>query len=132
LTSPEVFGQQLQNTTNATQAGPALMTDLTESDFEEITDDLNSARQAVKDNDPAEAIGDLGSAETEARVLMIQIGGGGSHGGQELSTVLNNINMAQEASGNNDTLKAFQEINKADTELLKIIQKLPSGEDEND
>ena len=47
-------------------------------------------------------------------------------------TVLNNINMALDSSGNNDTLKAFQEINSADTELLKITQKLPADGDEDD
>jgi hypothetical protein len=63
---------------------------------------------------------------------MIQVGGGDSPGGQQLLTVLNHINIAQDASGNNDTLKAFQEINTADTELLKVTQKLPSDGDEND
>jgi hypothetical protein len=40
--------------------------------------------------------------------------------------------VAQDASGNNDTLKAFQEINTADIELLKITQKLPADEDGDD
>jgi hypothetical protein len=63
---------------------------------------------------------------------MTQIGGENSPGAHLLSTVLNHINTAQDASGNNDTLKAFQEINSADTELLKITQKLPADGDEND
>jgi hypothetical protein len=36
---------------------------------------------------------------------------------------------ARDASGNNDTLKAFQQINTADTELLKVTQKLPAEGD---
>ena len=48
---------------------------LTQSDFGELTDNINSAREALKDNDPAVAIGDLGSAETEVRVFMTQVGG---------------------------------------------------------
>jgi hypothetical protein len=42
---------------------------------------------------------------------MTQVGGENSTGGQQLLTALDHINMAQDASGNNDTLKAFQEIN---------------------
>ncbi|MGB8087649.1 MAG: hypothetical protein WCF07_15295 [Nitrososphaeraceae archaeon] len=152
LTTSEVFGQNStssnltqatgqQNTTNANStssnltqaaAGPGPMGVLTQSDFGELTDNINSAREALKDNDPAGAIGDLGSAETEVRVFMTQVGGEDSPGGQQLLTVLNHINMAQDSSGNNDTLKAFQEINSADTELLKITQKLPADEDEDD
>ena len=105
---------------------------LTQSDFGELKDNINSAREALRDNDPAGAIGDLGSAETEVRVFMTQVGGEDSPGGQQLLTVLNHINMAQDSSGNNDTLKAFQEINSADTELLKITQKLPADGDEDD
>ena len=151
LTAAEVFGQNAtafnqtqatgqQNTTNATSmssnltqaAGPGPMGALTQSDFGELTDNLNSAREALRDNDPAGAVGDLGSAETEVRVFMTQLGGEDSPGGQQLLTVLNNINMAQDSSGNNDTLKAFQEINTADTELVKITQKLPAGGDEDE
>ena len=150
LTTSEVFGQNRyiiqfnassreQNTTNAnstssnlTQAGPGPMAALSQSDFGELTDNINSAREALKDNDPAGAIGDLGSAETEVRVFMTQVGGEDSPGGQQLLTVLNHINTAQDSSGNNDTLKAFQEINSADTELLKITQKLPADGDEDD
>ena len=108
------------------------MAALIQSNFGELTDNLNSAREALKDNDPAGAIGDLGSAETGVRVFMTQVGGEDSPGGQQLLTVLNHINMAQDSSGNNDTLKAFQEINTADTELLKITQKLPADGDEDD
>lgn len=143
LTASEVFGQNAissnqtqatgqQNTTNATStqaAAPSPMADLTQSNFEELTNNLNSAREALRDNDPAGAVGDLGSAETEVRVFMTQLGGEYSPGGQQLLTVLNHINMAQDSSGNNDTLKAFQEINTADTELVKITQKLPADGD---
>ena len=133
LTTSEVFGQN-STSSNLTQAaaGPGPMAALSQSDFGELTDNINSAREALKDNDPAGAIGDLGSAETEVRVFMTQVGGEDSPGGQQLLTVLNHINTAQDSSGNNDTLKAFQEINSADTELLKITQKLPADGDEDD
>ena len=136
LTTTEVFGQQ--NTTNATSTSsnltqavvPGFM-NLTQSDFGEVTDNLNSAREALRDSDLAGAIGDIGSAETEVRVFMTQVGGD-SPGGQLLLTVLDHINTAQDASGNNETLKAFQEINTADLELLKITQNLPPDGDHND
>jgi hypothetical protein len=146
LTASEVFGQNAtssnltqatgqQNTTNATSSqatGPGPMGTLTQSDFGELTDNLNSAREALKDNDPSGAVGDLGSAETEVRVFMTEVGGEDSAGGQQLLAVLNHINSAQDSSGNNDTLTAFQAINTADTELLKITQKLPAGGDDDD
>jgi hypothetical protein len=146
LTTAEVFGQNAtasnqtqatgqQNTTNATStqaAAPSPMGVLTQSDFGELADNLNSAREALRDNDPAGAVGDLGSAETAVRVFMTQVGGEDSPGGQQLLPVLNNINAAQDASGNNDTMRAFQKINTADTELLKVTQKLPAGEGEDE
>jgi hypothetical protein len=133
LTNSDVFGQN-STSSNLTQAaaGPGPMAALTQSDFGDLTDNLNSAREALRDNDPAGAVGDLGSAETEVRVFMTQLGGEDSPGGQQLLTVINHINMAQDSSGNNDTLKAFQEINTADTELVKITQKLPADGDEDD
>jgi hypothetical protein len=140
-TTSEIFGQQQQNSTNATStssnltqaAGPGPMSDLTRSDFGELIDSLNSAREAIRDYDLAGALDELGSAETEVRVFMTRIGGEASPGGQQMLTVLNNINLAQDASGNNDTLKAFQRINIADMEILKITQKLPAdGNNEND
>ena len=140
LTPSEIFGQQQQNSTNATSAssnltqaaGPGPMSDLTRSEFGELPDSLNSAREAIRDNDLAGALDDLGSAETEVRVFMTRVGGEDSPGGQQLLAVLNNINLAQDTSGNNETLKAFQRINIADMEILKITQKLPADGDEND
>ena len=134
LKASEVPGQ-LQNTSNATSTStnltqarvPEPMAILTQSDFGELTDSLNSAGDAIKDNDPAGALGDLASAETDVRVFMMQVGGEDSLGGQQLLTILKHINMAQDASGTNDTTKASQEINSANTELLKITQTLPEN-----
>ena len=58
------------------------MSDLTRSEFRELTDSLNSAREAIRDNDLAGALDDLGSAETEVRVFMTRVGGEDSPGGQ--------------------------------------------------
>ena len=73
---------QQQNTTNTTSiasnqtqgAVPSSMANLTQSDFEELTDNLNAVREAIQDNDLAEAVSELGSAETEVRIFMIQVG----------------------------------------------------------
>ena len=64
------------------------MAALTQSDFGVLKDNLDSAREALRDNDSAGAVGDLGSAETELRTFMTQVGGENSTGGQQLSTVL--------------------------------------------
>jgi hypothetical protein len=144
LTNYEASGQQ-QNATNATNATATTsnqtgstaqnqtgaMADLTRSDLNQLTDNLNAAREAVQDNDPAGAVGDLGSARTELNILMTRVGGEDSPGGQQLMAVRNQIDSAEEAAGNSDTLKASQGINAADTELLKVIQNLPEdGDDE--
>ena len=137
-TNYEALGQQ-QNATNATatisnQTGSAAqnqtMADLTRSDFNQLTDNLNAAREAVQDNDPAGAVGELGSARTELNVLMTRVGGEDTPGGQQLMAVRNQIDAAEDAAGNSDTLKASQGINGADAELLKITQNLPEDGDE--
>jgi hypothetical protein len=137
LTNFEAFGQQ-PNATNATatisnQTGASdnqTMGVLTQEDFNTLTDNLNAARESIQENDPAGAVGELGSAETELNTLMTQVGGEDSPGGQQLVIVRTHIDMAEEASGNSDTLKASQEINAADTELVKITRILPADGDE--
>lgn len=139
LTNLEALGQQ-QNATNATaavsnQTGAAAgnqtstMAGLSQEDFNTLKDNLNAARDTVQDNDPAGAVSDLGSARTELNILMTRVGGEDSPGGQQLIAVRNHIDAAEDAAGNADTLKAFQAINAADTELLKITQIIPADEE---
>jgi type II secretory pathway pseudopilin PulG len=139
LTNLETLGQQ-QNATNATaaasnQTGAAAgnqtstMAGLSQEDFNTLKDNLNAARDTVQDNDPAGAVSELGSARTELNILMTRVGGEDSPGGQQLIAVRNHIDAAEDAAGNADTLKAFQAINAADTELLKITQIIPADEE---
>ena len=97
--------------------------------FNTLKDNLNAARDTVQDNDPAGAVSELGSARTELNILMTRVGGEDSPGGQQLIAVRNHIDAAEDAAGNADTLKAFQGINAADTELLKITQIIPADEE---
>jgi hypothetical protein len=117
LTNFEAFGQQP-------------MADLTQEDFIPLTDNLNAAREAIRDNDTAGAVGELGSAETGLNILMTRVGGEDSPGGQLLVVVRNHIDIAEDASGNSDPLKASQGINAADTELLNITRNLPADGDD--
>jgi hypothetical protein len=89
------------------------MADLTRSDFGELTDSLNSAREAIRDNDPAGALGDLGS---ETEVFMIRVGEGGenSPGGQQLLMVLNDYSKKEDIR---KVLTAFAE---RDSQLYSI------------
>ena len=139
LTNLEALGQQ-QNATNSTaavsnQTGAAAgnqtstMAGLSQEDFNTLKDNLNAARDTVQDNDPAGAVSELGSARTELNILMTRVGGEDSPGGQQLMAVRNHIDAAEDAAGNADTLKAFQGINAADTELLKITQIIPADEE---
>jgi type II secretory pathway pseudopilin PulG len=139
LTNLEALGQQ-QNATNATAAvsnqteaaagnQTSTMAGLSQEDFNTLKDNLNAARDTVQDNDPAGAVSELGSARTELNILMTRVGGEDSPGGQQLIAVRNHIDAAEDAAGNADTLKAFQGINAADTELLKITQIIPADEE---
>ena len=84
----------------------------------------------MQDNDPAGAVSELGSARTELNILMTRVGGEDSPGGQQLIAVRNPYCMRLRwSAGNADTLKAFQGINGADTELLKITQIIPADEE---
>ena len=105
------------------------MAGLSQEDFNTLKDNLNAARDTVQDNDPAGAVSELGSARTELNILMTRVGGEDSPGGQQLIAVRNHIDAAEDAAGNADTLKAFQGINAADTELLKITQIIPADEE---
>jgi hypothetical protein len=42
------------------------------------------------------------------------------------------IDSTRDALRNNDTVKALQQLNTADVELLKITQQLPPGEQEGE
>ena len=88
VTNLEVFGQNSTSSNLTQAAGPGPMTALTQSDFGDLTDNLNSAREALRDNDPEGAVGDLGSAETEVRVFMTQV-----RGGYRWTTIVDSIKL---------------------------------------
>jgi hypothetical protein len=50
-------------------------------------------------------------------------------GMQQFKPLQDSIDSTRDALRNNDTVKALQQLDTADVELLKITQQLPSGEE---
>jgi hypothetical protein len=73
------------------------------------------------DNDTAGAVDELGYAETKLNILLTRVRGEDNPGGQQIVVVRNHIDMAENASGSSDPVKASQGINAADTKIIKTI-----------
>jgi hypothetical protein len=51
---------------------------------------------------------------------------------QQFKPLQDSIDSTRDALSNNDTVKALQQLDTADVELLKISQQLPPGEEEGE
>ena len=125
LTQQEAVAQNT-TTTNQTQAA---MANLTQADFESVTDNLNAASEALQDNDTTEAYDTVNSVESELFDIA------NDQGEQNTKTLMqifkplqDNIDSTRDALRNNDTANAFQLLNSTDAELLKITPQLPAEE----
>ena len=123
-----------QTAGNQTQGGGAAtgaaMANLTQADFGPITDNLNTARESLQTNDTTAAYDAVNSAESQ---LFGLANGQGEQNMkammQQLKPLQDSIDSTRDALRNNDTVKALQQLDTADVELLKITQKLPPGEE---
>jgi hypothetical protein len=125
LTQQEAVAQNT-TTTNQTQAA---MANLTQADFESVTDNLNAASEALQDNDTTEAYDTVNSVESELFDIA------NDQGEQNTKTLMqifkplqDNIDSTRDALRNNDTANALQLLNSTDAELLKITPQLPAEE----
>jgi hypothetical protein len=125
LTQQEAVAQNT-TTTNQTQA---TMANLTQADFESVTDNLNAASEALQDNDTTEAYDTVNSVESELFDIA------NDQGEQNTKTLMqifkplqDNIDSTRDALRNNDTANALQLLNSTDAELLKITPQLPAEE----
>ena len=118
------------NQTEGGAATRAAMGNLTQADFGSFRDNLNTARESLQTNDTTAAYDAVNSADNTLFGLA------NDQGEQNMKAVMqqfkplqDSIDSTRDALRNNDTAKALQQLNTADVELLKITQKLPSGEE---
>jgi hypothetical protein len=125
----------MQNQTISNQTGrAAALANLTQTDFESITVDLADARQALQNNDTSGVLDELSSASEELfQVISGQFDP--DHMAaitEQFKPLQTHIDQARADVLKNDHTKTLEEINSADSELLKITQELPSSEEEED
>lgn len=146
LLQQEAAAQNATTTTNQTagnqtQGGGAAaatttraaMGNLTQADFGPVTDNLNTARESLQTNDTTAAYDAVNSAESELFGLA------NDQGEQNMKAVMqqfkplqDSIDSTRDVLRNNDTVKALQQLDTADVELLKITQQLTPGEEEGE
>jgi hypothetical protein len=114
------------------QKGIAVLSaNLSQSDFETLTQDLVEARQALENNDTTTLFDELNSASGElfqvtsgqfdpARVEAIT---------QEFSPLQIHIDRAQETALKDNHTGTIDELRAAESELSTIIQMLPSSQE---
>ena len=119
-------------TLNNNQTGTAaLSANLTQADFESLKQDLTEARQALENNDTTAILDELNSASGELfQVISNQFDPVNVEGiTQEFDPLQTHIDQAQEEALKGDRARTMEEVNAAESELLKIIQMLPSGQE---
>jgi hypothetical protein len=121
-----------QTAGNQTQGGgAAAMANLTQADIGTVTDDLNTARESLQTNDTTAAYDAMNSVDSELFGLANDQGEQNMKALiQQFKPIQDSIDSTRDALRNNDTAKALQQLNTADTELLKITQQLPPEEGE--
>jgi hypothetical protein len=124
--------ESIENQTVANQTGTAtLLANLTQSDFETLSQDLTEARQALENNDTNTVLDELNSASGELfQVTSRQFDPAHVEGmTQEFNPLQTHIDQAQEAALKDDHSRMLEELSAADSELLKITQILPSSQE---
>lgn len=124
----------MQNQTTANQIQTetaAVLANLTQADFETITEDLAQARQAFQNNDTNAVLDELNSASGELfQVVSRQLDPAQFDAmTQEFNPLQSHLDQAQEAILLNNTTMTLEEMNSADSELLKITQTIPDSEE---
>ncbi len=132
---------QNQTTGNQTQAGGAMggniMANFIPSDLDPVTDNLNTAREALQNNDTTEAFNALSSVRNELFALTNDMEPGQiTVLYQTFNPLQAQIDQAQDGLQRNDLPNALKALNSADSELLKLTEQMglsggeTTGEDE--
>jgi hypothetical protein len=119
-----------QTSTNKTGT-EAISANFTQADFELLKQDLTEARQALENNDTTTLLDELNSASGELfQVISNQFDPVNVEGiTQEFDPLQTHIDQAQEEALKGDRARTMEEVNTAESELLKITQMLPSGQE---
>ena len=120
---------QNQTTGNQTQAGGAMggniMANFIPSDLDPVTDNLNTAREALQNNDTTEAFNALSSVRNELFALTNDMEPGQiTVLYQTLNPLQAQIDQAQDGLQRNDLPNALEALNSADSELLKLTEQM--------
>jgi len=124
--------ESVENQTVVNQTGTAaLSANLTQGDFELLTQDLTEARQALDSNDTTTVLDELNSASGELfQVISRQLNPAHVEAiTQEFNLLQNHIDQAQEEALKDEHTRALEELSAAQSELLKITQRLPSSQE---
>jgi hypothetical protein len=107
----------------------ALSANLSQSDFETLTQDLIEARQALENNDTTTLLDELNSASGELfQVISGQFDPAHVEAiTQEFSLMQTHIDRAQETALKDNRTGTLEELRVAESELSSIIQLLPSS-----
>jgi hypothetical protein len=119
-----------QNQTIANQTGTAaLSANLTQSDFDILREDLTEAHQALENNDTTSLLDELNSASGGLfQVISRQFDPDHVEAmTQEFNPLQTHIDRAQEAALKDNQTGTQEELNAAESELLTILQMLPSS-----
>jgi hypothetical protein len=122
----------IENRTVTNQTGAAaLSANLTQGDFETLSQDLTEARQASENNDTNTVLDELNSASGELfQVTSRQFDPAHVEAmTEEFNPLQTHIDQAQEAALKDDHTRMLEELSAADSELLKITQILPSSQE---
>lgn len=121
---------QNQTIVNQTETA-ALSANLTQGDFESLRQDLTDARQALENNDTTTVLDELNSASGELfQVTSRQFDPAHVEAmTQEFNPLQTHIDQAQEAALKDEHTKTLEELNAAESELLKITQMLPPSQE---
>ena len=115
-----------QNQTSMANQTSGPFGNLTSADFELVEENLDTARQALFDNDTTQAHSSLGWANNELFLATDELEN------EPFDPLKTNLRSAQDAIVNNDDATALEELNLAGIELLKIRQQLTAGEGEEE
>ena len=121
-----------QNQTIANQTGTAaLSANLTQSDFDLLKQDLTEARQALESNDTTALLDELNSASGELfQVSSRQFDPDHVEAmTEEFNPLQTHIDRAQETALKDNHTGTLEELTAAESELLTIIQMLPSSQE---
>jgi hypothetical protein len=131
-TTNQTAGNQTQGGGGAA-ATRAAIGNLTQADFGSLRDNLNTARESLQTNDTTAAYDAINSADNELFGLANDQGEQNMKAlMQQFKPLQDSIDSTRDALSNKDTVKALQQLDTADVELLKISQQLPPGEEEGE